>query len=171
MKNYLCRPEIKSTKTKALVFALAAVAILFFIFSIRFPAVKALLQLFTASLLLLVIQISNRFLLSKYRYALEDGYLLLSYRQGPKEKNLGGIPVTAETKILDHKTWEQEKNSHHTVPRFSYCQNLFPENPYYLLAPEEKGGFLLLIFEPDETLISLLEEQIGALKAGNFYES
>ena len=160
MKKYLCKPEAKNEKTKAIVFSLGAVAILLFIFSIRFPEVKALLQLFTASLLLLIIQISNRFLLSKYRYGLEDGYLLLSYRQGPKEKNLGGIPITSETKILDKETWEKEKHQYLASSRFSYCQNLFPEKPYYLLAPEEKGGFLLLIFEPDGTLLSLLREQI-----------
>ena len=160
MKNYLCRPEAKTEKTKVIVFSLGAAAILLFIFSIRFPEVKALLQLFTAALLLLVIQISNRFLLSKYRYGLEEGFLLLSYRQGPKEKNLGGIPITPETKILDRETWEKEKHRYLASSRFSYCQNLFPEKPYYLLAPEEKGGYLLLIFEPDETLLSLLREQI-----------
>lgn len=160
MKNYLCKPEMKSAKTKALVVLLGAAALLFFVFSIRFPEVKALLQLFTAALLLLVIQISNRFLLSKYRYAQEDGYLLLSYRQGPKEKTLGGIPITGETKILNAATWEREKHNYPVSSRFSYCQNLFPEKPYYLLAPEEKGGFFLLVFEPDETLLSLLNEQI-----------
>ena len=165
MKNYLCKPEAKTEKTKVLVFSLAAVAILLFIFSIRFPEVKALLQLFTAALLLLVIQISNRFLLSKYRYALEDGYLLLSYRQGPKEKNLGGIPITAGTKILNRADWEQEKHKFLASSRFSYCQNLFPEKPCYLFAPEEKGGYLLLIFEPDETLLSLLKELIELKKA------
>ncbi len=170
MKNYLCRPERKNTKAKVLVFSLFALAILFFIFSIRFPEAKAFLQLFTAALLLLVVQISNRFLLSQYRYALEDGYLILSYRQGPKEKNLGGIPITAETKLLDRATWEREKHNYLASSRFSYCQNLFPDKPYYLLAPEEKG-YLLLIFEPNDTLVALLEEQIGALQAGNFHES
>lgn len=160
MKNYLCRPEMKNAKTRALVFTLAAVALILFIFSIRFPEVKAYLQFFTAAILLLVIQISNRFLLSKYCYALEDGYLLLSYRQGPKEKSLGGIPITGEIQIFDGATWEKEKHKFLTSSRFSYCQNLFPEKPYYLLAPEEKGGFLLLVFEPDETLLSLLKEHI-----------
>lgn len=164
MKNYVCEPKPNGTKAKVLVFSLGAAAMIFFIFSIRFPEKKAFLQLFSAALLLLVIQISNRFLLSKYRYALEDGYLLLSYRQGPRDKNLGGIPVTAETLILDQDTWKREKHSYPTSSRFSYCQNLYPEKPYYLLAPEEKGGFLLLIFEPDETLLSLLQERIQSLK-------
>ncbi len=162
MKNYFCKPKRSSKKTEAMVYFLAALAMILFLLSIRFPQIKALLQLFSAAILLIVIQISNRFLLTQYRYGLEDGYLLLSTRQGPREKNLGGIPITSQTVILDRKTWEKEKHNYLTSSRFSYCQNLFPEKPYYLLSPEEKG-YVLLIFEPDETLLALLKEKIKSL--------
>lgn len=164
MKNYVCEPKLKYLRTIDLIFSLAAFALFLFVFSIHFPNRRAFFQLISTAILLIVIQLTNRFFLSKYRYALEDGYLLLSYRQGPREKNLGGIPITAEIMIFNRDTWKQEKHNYRASSRFSYCQNLFPENPYYLLAPEEKGGFLLLIFEPDETLLSLLQEQIQSLK-------
>ncbi len=162
MKNYLCQPKKNDKKAVALVSFLAATALILFIFSTRFPALKAALQLFTAAALFFVIQISDRFLLKQYRYGFEDGCLILSTRQGPKEKNLGGIPITPETKILDRATWEKEKHNFLTSSRFSYCQNLFPAKPYYLLAPEEKG-YLLLIFEPDQRLLDLLNQQIKSL--------
>ena len=167
MKTYLCKPEKQDKATKFLVFALMGIAFFLFFLSVRFTEIKALLQLFTAALLLLVIQITNRFLLTQYRYGFEDGYLLLSSRQGRKEKSLGGIPITAETKLLDRKTWEREQKSIPVSSRFSYCQNLSPKDPYYLLSPEEKG-YVLLIFEPDETLLSLLNQQIQTLKGAQY---
>ncbi|MBQ8911022.1 MAG: hypothetical protein IJY89_00445 [Clostridia bacterium] len=162
MNNYLCQPKKSDKKAVALVSCLAATAMILFIFSIRFPGMKAILQLFTAASLFFVVQISDRFLLRQYRYAFENGYLILSTRQGPREKSLGGIPITAETVILDRKKWEEEKHKYLVSSRFSYCQNMFPQKPCYLLAPDEKG-YMLLIFEPDETLLRLLNEQIKSL--------
>lgn len=159
MKNYFCKPLRRGKKAKIRVFLLGAAAIALFLLSTALPAYKAILQLVSALLLLLLIQISNRFLLTQYRYGLEDGYLLLSTRQGKKERHLGGIPITAKTLLLDREAYENQKQNYPVSSRFSYCQNLFPENPYYLLAPEEKG-YLLLIFEPDETLCTLIQEQI-----------
>lgn len=160
MKSYLCKPKKQNKNTKILVFLTAAIAFFLFFLSIRFTEIKAILQFLTAAMLLLVIQISTRFLLTEYRYGFENGSLLLSSRQGPREKNLGGIAVTGETKLLGRKTWEQEKKNYTVSSRFSYCQNLSPEQPYYLLSPEEKGGYVLLVFEPDETLVTLLNTQI-----------
>jgi len=159
MKNYFCKPLQKGKKAKIRVFLLGAAAITLFLLSTALPSYKAILQLAAALLLLLLIQISNRFLLTQYRYGLEDGYLLLSTRQGKKERHLGGIPITAETVLLDREEYEIKKQSYPFSSRFSYCQNLSPEKPYYLLTPEEKG-YLLLIFEPDETLCALIREQI-----------
>ena len=159
MKNYLCRPRREDKKTKILVLALAVLAFILFFLSIRFPVIKALLQLFSAVLLLIVVQLTTRFLLTDYRYELEDGCLLLSSRQGRREKNLGGIPITAETKLFEQAAWKANRSNYKIAATFSYCQNLTPPNPVYLLSPEERG-FVLLTFEPDETLLRLLEEEI-----------
>ena len=134
-------------------------AFFLFFLSIRFPVIKALLQFLSAALLFPVIQISNRFLFTEYRYGLEDGHLLLSSRQGKREKNLGGVPITADMRILDKTEWERDQTKYPLSSRFSYCQNLFPQDPHYLVAEEEKGYFLL-IFEPDEVLLTLLNEEI-----------
>lgn len=164
MKTYLCKPKKEDKRTKILVGGLGAFAFAVFFLSIRFLQIKPILQLIAALLLLLMIQIANRFLLTEYRYGFENGHLVLSTRQGKREKSLGGIPLTAETKIFDQKTWEQEKEKYSVTARFSYCQNMSPAKPYYLLAPEGKG-FMLLIFEPDETLVGLLNENLVTLRS------
>lgn len=163
MKPYQCNPKKQDKKTKILVFFLTLFAFFIFFLSTRFPAVKAWLQLISAALLLIMIQISTRFLFTQYRYGLEDGHLLLSSRQGPREKHLGGIPLSGEVRILDRKAWEEEKKKTPIASRFSYCQNLYPEKPYYLIAPGEQGA-VLLVFEPDETLLSMLKKQIQSLQ-------
>lgn len=159
MNTYLCKPRRNDKKTKILVLFMTVLAFFLFFLSIRFPNLKALLQFFTAALLLVVVQLTTRFLLTDYRYGFENGYLLLSTRQGRREKHLGGIPITAETKIFDRATWSTERCNYVLSASFSYCQNLSPENPFYLISPDEKG-YVLLTFEPDETLLRILEEQI-----------
>ncbi|MBE6713480.1 MAG: hypothetical protein E7580_08245 [Ruminococcaceae bacterium] len=168
MRNYLCRPKRKDRQTKILVILLGILALFLFLLSTRFNAAKGVLQLCSALLFLVVVQFTTRFLLTDYRYGLEDGTLFLSSRQGRREKHLGGLPITSETAILSREEWKARKKEFPLSARFSYCQNLAPEQPYYLLAPEEEKGFVLLTFEPDETLLSLLNEEIKSRKGARY---
>lgn len=162
MKNYLCRPQRRDRHTKILAFSLLLLAFVSFFLSSYLKELKALGQLMAAIFLVIFIQITTRYLLTDYRYALEDGQLLLSSRQGKREKNLGGIPVNEKSILLDRDAWRRDKKKYRLSARFSYCQNLFPQKAVYLLTQEEKG-YVLLIFEPDEALLSLLHEQIKSL--------
>ena len=159
MKTYLCKPKNQNKNTKILVLFMTCLAFFLFFLSIRFPQIKAVLQLLTAALILLVIQLSSRFLLTEYRYGFENGSLILSSRQGRREHHLGSVAITAETKLFSKDAWEKEKEKFSVRSRFSYCQNLTPEQPYYLLTPEENGTYILLVFEPDETLVNLIAAQ------------
>lgn len=159
MNSYFCKPKNQNKNTKILVLFMTCLAFFLFFLSIRFPQIKAVLQLLTAALILLVIQISSRFLLTEYRYGFEDGSLLFSSRQGRREHNLGSVSVTTETKLFSKDAWEKEKEKFTVSSRFSYCQNLTPAQPYYLLTPEENGTYVLLVFEPDERLVSLIVAQ------------
>lgn len=158
-QNYICRPVRKDKKAKALCLALLIASVLCFYFSTLFPGYKGILQIISFLLLFPFLQITSKYLLTSYQYGLEDGVLLLSSTQGKRTKNLGSLPLNGKCLLLTEKQFENRKDSFSITHRFSYCQNLFSEEKTYLLAPEE-SGYLLLVFEPDETLISLLENLI-----------
>ncbi len=160
MKNYLCRPNRCDRVTKILCIALVFSSAISFYLSTLFPAFKAIGQLISVILLLFFVQITTKFLLTEYRYGLEEGSLYLSCRQGKREKNLGFLPITKSTLLLDKDTWQKSGKQYKIRHSFSYCQNLFPKKAYYLLSPEEDGSYALLVFEPDDTLLLLLKELI-----------
>ncbi len=160
MKNYLCRPCRHDRGTKALCIALIFGSAICFYLPTLFPHFKAIGQLVSVILLLFFIQITTKFLLTEYRYGLEEGNLYLSCRQGKREKNLGYLPIGENTLLYDKDSWQKNRKQYRIGHKFSYCQNLFPKKAYYLLSPEENGSFVLLVFEPDETLLSLLKETI-----------
>ena len=160
MKNYVCKPKRQDLVTKILCILLIVGSAVSFYLPTLFPAIKAIGQLVSVVLLLVFVQITTKFLLTEYRYALEEGNLYLSTRQGKREKNLGFLPLGEQTFLYNKETFQNAKPKHKISHKFSYCQNLFPKNPHYLMSPEEDGSFVLLVFEPDETLLSLLKEII-----------
>ena len=92
---YTCIPARRGKKETVLCFALLILAALSFFFAARFPAGRAVGQLISVVLLLLFILISSKFLLTEYRYHLEDGTLSISLRQGSRVKQQGSIPDPA----------------------------------------------------------------------------
>ncbi len=159
MKNYLCRPQKKDRAAKGVCLALIVGSAIVFYLSTLFIVIKPVFQFLSVMMLLAFIQITTKFLLTEYRYGLEEENLHLSSRQGRREKNLGFLTITKDTLLFDEKTWKKKKKEFKITHRFSYCQNLFSQNKHYLLSPEE-NGFVLLVFEPDEILVSLLKERI-----------
>ena len=159
---YLCYPKKNNKAGKVLCLFLILFSAASFFLSVRFPFWKAALQLLSVILLLLFIQITGKYLLTRYRYGYENATLFLSARQGKKEKSYGSLPVTSTLRLLTKEDWKRGKKAFPLSQRVSLCQNLFPENPCYLLAPDGEK-FVLLIFEPDETLLTLLREEIGKM--------
>ena len=159
-QNYICRPEKKDPKAKALCLVLLIASVLLFFLSTLFPAFKGILQIVSFLLLFPFMQITSKHLLTSYQYGLEDGVLLLSSTQGKRVKNLGSLPITKDMTLMTEKSFLAKKESFLIKHRFSYCQNLFSDGKYCLLAPEEEG-YTLLTIEPDETLLSLLKNLTG----------
>ena len=108
-------------------------------------------------LLFLFIQITSKFLLIRYTYSLEEDTLYLFSRQAKKVKDLGSVPLKADTLFFDEAEWKTKKKNYPPKLSFSYCQNLAPEKSYYLLIPDE-DRWIILHFEPDETLACLIRE-------------
>lgn len=158
MKSYFTKPARDDKPARLLCLAGIFGSVLTFYLSSLLPLFKAAGQLVSVLLLLGVVWISTRFLLTDYRYRYEDGVLHLSSRQGKREKHLGSLPLPEGLRIFTKAQWQENKKEYKIKNRFSYCQNLFPKHPYYLLCPEEES-YLLLILEPDETLLGLLKEK------------
>lgn len=159
-ENYICRPRKKDGKAKALCLGILITSVLaFYVSTLSGGLWKGFLQIISFLLLFPFMQITSKYLVSTYQYALENGVLLLSCQSGKRVKNLGSLPITRDTLLFKKKDFETKKENFVITHCFSYCQNLFSEEKICLLAPEDKG-YLLLTIEADETLYSLMENLI-----------
>ena len=158
MTSYLCHPKRHNTPEKVICISLLVTAMLSFYFASLFSPLRALGQGLSAVLLFFFIFLTVKYLLTDYRYAWENGNLILSSRLGRKEKNLGSIPITNHCHLVKKEQWD--KTEAKPKSRFSYCQNLFPPNAFYLVVSDKES--YLLCFEPDETLLALLQSAIEA---------
>ena len=163
MTSYLCHPKRHNTPEKVICVSLLVTAILSFYFSNLFSSLRALGQGLSAVLLFFFIFFTIKYLLTDYRYAWENGNLILSSRLGRKEKSLGSIPITKDCRLVKKEQWN--KGEAKPKSRFSYCQNLFPPNAFYLVVSDKES--YLLCFEPDETLLALLRSAIEASNSKN----
>ena len=118
-------------------------------------------QFLAFAFLLGFIFITSKFLLTEYSYALEDGTLSFSSVTGKKIKNLGSLPLNESVLFFNQKEWKETAKQYPLKQTLSFCQNLSPENPHYLLAKTEAGN-ILIRFEPDETLKTLIREALAA---------
>lgn len=159
MKNYVCRPKKDNKKCKILSVALLFLSAVSFFLSAYMSSFRAVGQMISVVFLLLFVQLSSKFLLTDYVYTLEEEKLFVSSKQGKRKKDLGYIPLSQSVKLFTKKEWEKKKENITVSQRFSYCQNLFPADESYLLFSQEEKN-VLLVFEPDETLLSLLKERI-----------
>lgn len=162
-QSYLCKPQRKKGEMQCICIILLILAVAVFYLSDLFGIFRAAGQLSAVILLLLFVQITTKFLLTEYEYVLEGSTLYLSSRQGKKVKNLGGIPITVNSVLRSCKTKKNETLERSVKKRFSYCQNLFPAGSYELLCHDGEG-YVSLTFEPDETLVALIQNQIEEKK-------
>ena len=164
---YSCKPEKKDGEAKWVCLILLVLAVAVFYLSDLFGYFRAAGQLSAVVLLLLFVQITTKFLLTRYEYVLEDDTLYLSSQQGKRIKNLGGIPITKRCVLLERT--KEKKATRGTAKRFSYCQNLFPVKSYELVSGDGEG--ISLIFEPDEVLVTMLSDLIEEKKRETEEES
>ncbi|MBR7165036.1 MAG: hypothetical protein IKD18_02045 [Clostridia bacterium] len=162
-QSYSCIPKKEDRKAKVLCFVLFILAVSSFVAASYLPAAKGVGQLFAALLLLLFIQITTKFLLTEYCYHWENDTLYISAKQGGRIKNQGGVPVHSRCILLTAGEWKKTKKQYRIESRFSYLQNLSSPRTHYLLCPGERG-YVCLIFEPDETLFTLLKEKIASVQ-------
>ncbi|MBR2616133.1 MAG: hypothetical protein IKC69_05590 [Clostridia bacterium] len=158
--SYRCAPVRRSNREKLLCLGLLVLAFASFFAANHLGHFRAVGHLFAVCFLFFFIQITSRYLLTSYFYTLEEGTLYLSQRQGERVKDLGGIPIKKEqTLLLTEKEWKAKKKDYPVKIYLSYCQNLAPTAPYRLLA-QDSERWIVLSFEPDETLIALLKEEL-----------
>ncbi len=157
-QNYVLKPQRKAKQAILLCFCLLVLSVTSFYLAELFLPARAFGQLIAAIFLLLFIQITNKYLLTEYEYALEDQLLHLSLRQGKKIKHLGSIPLSDRCVLMTKQEFAAQKKKGTVTGRLSYCQNLFAEY-HVLLCPQEKGAACVCL-ELDETFVRLLKQRI-----------
>jgi len=154
---YTCHPVQKKKSLTALCFLCIVLSVVLFYLSGILPALRSTGQFLSALPLILAVQITTKFLLTQQHYHLENNTLFLTATTGKKTRSFGSIPLSKEVRLYTKDRWKDLSDEIFVFQSFSCQQNLFPENLYFLCFPEE-NRFFVLIFEPDETLCSLLKE-------------
>ncbi len=163
MNEYICVPEKNQKGTVILCVALLILAALLFGLSMAFSVIRLWGQILAVALLLVFVQITNKYLLSGQKYTWKDGRLIFSAKTGEKERVLGGISVTTDCYLYTKDKWEKHKRNHRITRKFSYRQNLFGGEEYILLLPERRD-FVMVSFEPDEVLAAAIREKIDEIQ-------
>ena len=117
--RYECRPVPQRGQTVGLCLFLLIAAVLCFFASTRLLYARAFLQLVTVVLLFFFIQINLKFLLTEYRYLLENGGVSLYARQGKKERYLGCVLLEEDVLFLSRGSLEKQKKELRIRRRFS----------------------------------------------------
>jgi len=159
--EYRQEPDKRSPMDGAVAVISLALALIFSLLASGFPSFKALGNLLTAALLIFFIQITTRFLLTEITYLYHRDNLFVLSRQGKKEKRLGSLEINEACFLFEKDLWMKEKPRFSLSHKISYCHHFFSPQPCYLLCPEPSGNrFVLLVFEPDETLKTILRNKI-----------
>lgn len=159
-QNYVLKPKRNSKSCVSLCIGLLILSAVSFYLSEQTALFRAIGQLISVILLLLFIQITTKFLLTEYEYAIEGETVHFSCRQGRKIKQLGSIILSDRCRLMSKKEFAEQKKKLSISYRLSFCQNLFAPEATVLLCPDEKGC-VAVCFEPDEVFLNLLKECIG----------
>ena len=158
MKSYVCIPKKKDRPARMICLGCLTFSVVSFYLATLSNAFTAFGQLLSVLSLLAVVWISSKFILTVYRYALEGDLLHLSLTQGKRIKNLGTLPLNEPFFLLTKEEWDKRKKEFPLKERYSFCQNLVPEAPFYFLRPDE-GKFILVVLEGDKTLFDPLKDR------------
>jgi hypothetical protein len=158
-REYVCIPAQKGKRPLILCIALLVFSVFSFYWGTLFPQGRAVGQLLAVLFLLLFIQLTNKYLLTEYRYEWREGTLTLSKRQGKRIRFLGSIELKEGYLFLSKKEWKETKDRYPLKNRFSYCRNMATGDASVLLCPDGEK-YLLLLFEPDATLCQILREYL-----------
>ena len=162
---YVCHPEKRDRKTKVLSVWLLVLGVLCFYFANQIPYARMIGQFLSFLFFLGFIYISSKFLLTQYTYTFENGSLFFSSTTGKKIKNLGSLPLTESCLFFSEAEWKARKKDFSIKQKLFLCQNLSPKEAYYLLANTE-AGYVLIRFEPDQTLKTRIEGSLLKKKNG-----
>ena len=144
--------------------ALTGIALISFDISGRIASFSGIGKLICVVLLVMAIQFANQYLLSERVMQYENGFLTLVVRQGKKEKRVGSMEIRSDCRILTREEWKAEKKNRSVKNRFDFSYHLLKGEKKVLLFPEGDLAGTALFFQPDETMLTLLQKRMEELK-------
>jgi len=138
-----------------------SLAVFCLIFSLQVKIYQWLFQLSAILFFVLFAEIASRFSIPIYTYIINKNDIIMTKKQNNRETKLCCIEITDKAKILSKEDYLKEKNilNKDIIRTFNYCQNIFSKSPCYLIF-EFKNKFGLIIFEPNDEMVRLINEII-----------
>lgn len=140
--------------------ALTLVALISFDISGRIPSFSGVGKLICVVLLVAAIQIANQFLLCDRILHYENGRLIPIQRQGKKEKRMGDLLISPESRLFSLEEWKRMKKDYPTKNRLNFCHHLLSREKWVLYVSSDQGEGAVLFFQPDSTLLALLQQKM-----------
>ena len=120
---------------------------------------KVVFQLIAAALVVTGIQLLVRFVLSDFRYIIDDrddgsAELIVYKKQGRRDELVCRISLSSVTEFYERGTKKQDVNM-----RYNYTQNLFANGYSLIFADGDKNTEIII--EPDASFINAINARIG----------
>lgn len=159
---YKFTPEKKPRNAYALVLAAFIVFVLLAAFTVAFSQYKAFYELGAIVSIVIVIQITARYLSASYSYILDKSNFVVIKTQGRRSSQLCNISLSTGLKLIkkdEYKALSTEEKKNIKIC-YNYCQNLVPlDSSYYIF--EFNGKNAMLIFEADDELSARMRDVMG----------
>ena len=120
---------------------------------------KVVFQLIAAALIVTGIQLLVRFVLSDFRYIIDDrddgsAELFIYKKQGRRDELVCRISLSRVTEFYERGTKKHDANM-----RYNYTQNLFAKGYSLIFADGDKNTEIII--EPDTSFINAINARIG----------
>ncbi len=120
---------------------------------------KVIFQFVSAALVVTGIQLLVRFVLSDFRYIIDDrddgsAELIIYKKQGRRDELVCRISLSSVTELYEYGAKKSNANS-----RYNYTQNLFAKGYSLIFADGDKNTEIII--EPDTSFINAINERIG----------
>lgn len=161
-----CIPK-ENKKSRRIAFACMMLGILLWMISSLDFRLKVLVQLAAVGVMVVGLQFLLRYVLSEYRYVLEDDDygdtdLLIFKAQGSRETKVAHIElskVTALFRLADEPDFENKYGK--TNNRFNYCRNPGRDVQWVMIYCDGEDR-IDVRFEPDEAMVGAIRKKIPA---------
>lgn len=155
----------ENKKSRRISFAFMLMGVLLWMISSLDFRLRIIVQLAAVGMMVAGLQIMLRYVLSEYRYVLEDDDygdtdLLIFKSQGSREIKVAHIElskVTAIFRLSDEPDFEKKRGK--TTNRFNYCRNPGREVQWILLYFDGEDT-IEVRFEPDDAMVKAIERRI-----------